>query len=496
MAKIIKIKDNIVTIKGNEKYSLYQSFELLEGINGFVLSAWEDEAKLLTTGDTTKLKINKVVKPLSDSSTINVYKEYFGNVIDTFGELLYPSTKKIPASSKPIGSSTIFNKPPSVLERVKLSEPLDTGMLAIDTMIPIGRGQRELIIGDRQTGKSTIAINTIINQQDDIKVVYITIGQKRTNIIDLVNTLDEHDAMKNTIVVYASPDSPAQQFLAPMIGMAIAEGIAYKGEDVLVVVDDLSKHANIYREISLSLERNPGREAYPTDIFYQHSRLLERSGRFIDKKYKGGSITCLPIVETIQGDIASLIPSNIISITDGQIFTSADAFNNGDFPAIDIQKSVSRTGSSIQSKEVKAVSVGLKAEHAKFEEIKKFANMSIDLTDELEEKIKHGTNLSKILIQYGNVGYTREQIRILVSLFRTKQLTPVNNMKDFSKLLPKFMKYDLAAKTLGKKLKDNSLSEKDADMYIEKIIGPLVSATYGDYSVISKKELEKINGGK
>ncbi len=496
MPKIIKIKDNIVTIKGDNKYRLYQNFKLKDGVHGFVLSANKDIAQLLTSGDTSKLKINQQINELTSKSEVNVYKSFFGNVIDPFGKILFPEAKEIKKSERPIGTSKIFNKPPSVLDRVKLSKPLDTGMLAIDTMIPIGRGQRELIIGDRQTGKSTIAINTIINQPSEVKTIYINIGQKRSNIIELVETLEKHDSLKKTIIMYASPSSPTQQFMAPMLGMAMAEGLAYKGEDVLVIVDDLTKHANIYREISLSLEKNPGREAYPTDIFYQHSRLLERAGRFTKENFNGGSITCLPIVETIQEDIASLIPSNIISITDGQIFTSTDLFNNGIFPAINIQKSVSRTGSSIQSEQIKEVAKGLKAEHAKFEEIKKFSNMSIDITDELKKKIEHGENLSKILIQYGNLGYSREEIGILVYLFKTNQLTPISNMSEFSKALPIFMKKDPVAKKLSAKLKTNKLTNKQKEIFIKEIIGPLAKAIHGDYSVITKKEIQSMIGGK
>ncbi|MCP4336777.1 MAG: ATP F0F1 synthase subunit alpha [Mycoplasma sp.] len=487
MPKIIKIKDNIVTIKGSSKYKLYQNFKLEEGVNGFVLYAEQDIARLLATGDTTKLKINSIVSEISSDSKVEVYEEYFGNVIDPFGNILFPGKKNVPKTAKPIGTSSIFNKPPSILDRVKLSEPLDTGMLSIDTMIPIGRGQRELIIGDRQTGKSTIAINTIINQPSDIKTIYINIGQKRSNVINLVEILEKNNSLKNTIIIYASPSSPAQQFMSPMIGMAMAESIAYKGQDVLVIIDDLTKHANIYREISLSLERSPGREAYPTDIFYQHSRLLERAGRFTKEKYNGGSITCLPIVETIQEDIASLIPSNIISITDGQIFTSVDLFNNGVFPSINIQKSVSRTGSSIQSNEIREISKGLKGQHAKFEEIKKFSNMAIDITKELKEKIKQGENLSKILIQYGNLGYSRKEISILVYLYKNSQLKSISDMNKFSKIFPIFMKSDPIAKYLLQKLKSSDLKEE----YIKEIISPLIASINGDYSVISKEEIKK-----
>ncbi|MCK5789038.1 MAG: ATP F0F1 synthase subunit alpha, partial [Chlamydiia bacterium] len=322
MPKISKIKDNIVTISGEYKYKQDQYFKLSSNSKGFVLSATPNEAQLLVIGNPSELKMNTEVSPTSDTSAIEVHEHYFGKIITPIGDVVHPTNNN--KESKIFGKGDLESKTPSILDRVPLNRPLNTGLLVVDTMIPIGKGQRELIIGDRNTGKTTIALNAIINQNDKkTKVIYVAIGQKRNSVIQSYNILKENNSIDDTIIIFANPDSSAEQFLAPKIGMAMAEAIAYQGYDVLIVFDDLTKHANVYREVSLSIGRNPGREAYPTDIFYQHSSLLERAGSF-NNKYKNGTITALPIVETVQGDIASLIPSNVISITDGQIFTSHD----------------------------------------------------------------------------------------------------------------------------------------------------------------------------
>lgn len=385
MPKITKIHDNIVTIEGKYDYKQDQLFRLSKDAIGFVISATTTEANLLAVGDPSTIVNKKTVTKISDTfDKVEVYSNFFGSIITPFGQILHPDKK---SNGTLLGKGMIDAPSPELLDRIKLSNPLETGIIAIDTMIPIGCGQRELIIGDRNTGKTTIALNAIINQKDkNVKTIYVSVGQKRNSVINTYNILEENGALQDAIIIFSNPDSSAEQFLAPRIGMAMAEALAYKGQDVLVIIDDLTKHANVYREISLSIGKNPGREAYPTDIFYQHSRLLERAGRF-NAKYKNGSITCLPIVETVQGDIASLIPSNVISITDGQIFTSSDLFNEGKFPAINIGLSVSRTGSAVQSKGLKFASRGLKTEYSALFEIKKFSDMSIDISDELKGKI-------------------------------------------------------------------------------------------------------------
>ena len=363
-------------------------------------------------------------------------------------------------------------------------------------MIPIGLGQRELIIGDRTTGKTSIALSAIINQKNsDIKSIYVSIGQKRNSVISLYKILEENDVLKNSIIIFANPDSAAQQFLAPTIGMAMAESLAYKGGDVLVVIDDLTKHANVYREISLSIGRNPGREAYPTDIFYQHSSLLERSGKF-SEKYNNGSITCLPIVETVQGDLASLIPSNVISITDGQIFTNSDSFNKGLFPAIDIQLSVSRTGTSVQSKLMKNASMNLKSEHAMLSEIKKFADMSIDISSSLIKKIEKWDGINNLLVQYGYDGYSREMMSILIEMYRMDFLGKIIEPNKFSNAFKVLCKNDPAAKLIIKKISKNKEVDENIQKEIKIIFGPLADVASGKFGgLYTKREFYGMKGG-
>ena len=496
MAKITQIKDNIITISGKEKYKEGDIYQVAKGVTGLLISASETGAKLLAHGDPYLIKLNSTATLLKRKNKIPVYKHYFRRIISPTGESIHPMNLKIPSKKVLIGKSPMLNSSPSIIDRVELKEPLDTGVIAIDSMIPIGRGQRELIIGDRTTGKTSIAMSIIINQKkNNMKVIYISIGQKRNSVISLYNTLKEHKALKNTIIVFANPNSSEEQFIAPHAGMAMAEAIAYTGQDVLVIFDDLTKHANIYREISLSVGRNPGREAYPTDIFYQHSSLLERAGKF-SKKYNGGSITAIPIVETIQGDLASLIPSNVISITDGQLFTSSEMFNKGIYPSINIQLSVSRTGTSVQSSILKNASKGLKALHASLWEIKKFAEMSIDVNDELAKKISSWDGMNNLLVQYGYVGYSREMVVVLISLFKMNKLNKINNPSDFSVALHKFLESDRAAQLILDDIKENILPAEEIDKKIEIVFVPLANVASGIYGdLFSSKEYKKMKVG-
>lgn len=496
MPKISNIHDNIITIKGKHNYEQDQFFKLSDSAKGFVISANTDEAKLLVIGDPSTVKSRTTVKTIkNDIEKIDVYDSYFGSIITPFGDIIHPSTNK---KGKKLGSGFLDANSPELLDRIKVEQPLDTGMIAIDTMIPIGRGQRELIIGDRVTGKTTIALNTVINQKDTkVKTIYVSVGQKRNSVINSYNILKDNNAHKNAIIIFSNPDSSAQQFLAPKIGMAMAEALAYQGEDVLVIIDDLTKHANIYREISLSIGKNPGREAYPTDIFYQHSRLLERAGRF-NEKYKKGSITCLPIVETIQGDVASLIPSNVISITDGQIFTSSDMFNNGEFPAINIGLSVSRTGSGVQSKIIRKASDGLKVSYSSLFDIKKFADMSIDISEELQGKIEDWHAINNVLIQYGNIGYTRTQIVILTELFKMKALGKLIEKRKFSEVFKNYCDTNEGAKKIIKEIQSGKLDDPTKFRNaLKAVFVPLTKIASGIATdIISKKEYESLKGGK
>ena len=497
MPKISRIKDNIITIKGKENYKLNERYKLAERTYGVVLSARDESAELLLMGDPSNVKIDDEVHKLKEIPKIEVYEHYFGKIITPFGDMVHPADAKEPTKPKLLGSEYRYHPSPSILERRGLTEPLETGLIAIDTMIPIGRGQRELIIGDRSTGKTSIALSAIINQKNkNMKSIYIAIGQKRNSVIQVYNTLEEHGALDSTIIMYANLDSTSQQYLAPTIGMAMAEAIAYQGEDVLVVIDDLTKHANVYREIMLSVGKSPGREAYPTDMFYQHSMLLERSGRFNDK-YNSGSITTLPIVETVEGDIASLIVSNVVSITDGQIFTSPEMFNKGLYPAINVQLSVSRTGSAVQSDLMRKMSTGFKSEHAALSELKKFLDMSIDISDDMIKKAKKWGAINNLLVQHGYNGYTKEQMYILIELYKMNKLNDIKNSIHFSNAFKSVCKLDKAAEALIARIVKNDFDKELIREQIATIFGPLADIASGERSELySESEFERLRGVK
>ena len=493
MLKIKKIQDSIVILQGEYKYRQGMIFDLSENVKGYLIFAKKEEASLLVIGDTSLITNDfKIVESEKQISEIEINANFFGAIVSPFGKILESSLE---IKSKILGKSKIENKSPDILDRKALVNPLPTGMIAIDTMIPIGKGQRELIIGDRSTGKSTIAINTIINQKDTkVKSIYIAIGQKRSSIIKTHQILQKHNAHKNAIIVFASSDLATDQFFAPRTGMAIAEFFAYQGEDVLVVIDDLTKHANIYREIALSIEKSPGREAYPTDIFHEHALLLERAGNF-NEKYNNGSITCLPIVETLQGDVASIIPSNVISITDGQIFTLAQMANNGEFPAIDIGLSVSRTGSMVQSEKIERISKGLKAFYLELFDVKKFADMSIDISDELRKKIDTWHGINNLIIQYGNKGYSTEQMEVLIEMFKLKILNKISEKNRFSIAFNNYCKQE-APKKLLEMLKNNQKWEgNELQDAVSVVFGPIAKIASGlKNGIISVDEYKLLEG--
>ncbi len=335
----------------------------------------------------------------------------------------------------------IERKAPGVMDRQPVTVPLQTGILSIDSMIPIGRGQRELIIGDRQTGKTSIAIDTIINQKDkNVICVYVAIGQKASTIAQVAENLRKHGAMDYTVVVAATAsDGAAMQYIAPYSGTAIAEYFMDQGKDVLIVYDDLSKHAVAYRALSLLLERSPGREAYPGDVFYLHSRLLERSCR-LDDEHGGGSITALPIIETQAGDVSAYIPTNVISITDGQIFLESDLFYEGFRPAVNVGLSVSRVGGAAQTKAVKSVSGTLRLELAQYKEIQSFAQFSSDLDEDTRNRIAYGEQLMELLKQplYHPMSVSKQVIYLLCATSRILLDVP---KKEFRGVIESFYNY-------------------------------------------------------
>ncbi|ANM30576.1 ATP F0F1 synthase subunit alpha [Acidobacteria bacterium Mor1] len=404
---IISVGDGIARIYGLEKVMAGELLELPHGVAGMALNLEEDSVGAVLLGDTTLIKEGDQVRRSGRIMQVPAGKAMLGRVIDPLGN---PLDGKGPIEAQ--AQMPIERIAPGVVERQPVTEPMQTGLKAIDSMIPIGRGQRELIIGDRQTGKTAVAIDTIINQKGTgVVCIYVAIGQKQSTIAQVVSTLEEYGAMEHTIVVAASASSPAPlQFIAPYCGCAIGEFFQFygdngqpanaenKGRAVLCVYDDLSKQAASYREISLLLRRPPGREAYPGDVFFLHSRLLERASKLSDKN-GGGSITALPIIETQAGDISAYIPTNVISITDGQIFLEGDLFYSGIRPAVNVGLSVSRVGGNAQIKGMKSVAGTLRLELAQFRELEAFAQFGSDLDKATQAQLSRGRRLVEILKQ-------------------------------------------------------------------------------------------------
>lgn len=395
IGRVVSVGDGIAKAVGLSEVMSFEMVQFENGIFGIALNLEEDAVGIIVLGDATKIAENSEVKSTGKVLEIPVDEKMIGRVVNSLGQ---PVDGKGDISAKT--TYPVEKIAPGVITRKGVSVPLQTGIKAVDSVIPIGRGQRELIIGDRQTGKTAVAIDAIINQKDTgVICIYVAIGQKASKVAKLATILEEHDAMKHTIIVNASASDPAAQlFIAPYAGVAIAEYFMDKGKDCLIVYDDLSKHAWSYREVSLLLRRPPGREAYPGDVFYLHSRLLERACRR-DEKYGGGSITALPIIETQAGDVSAYIPTNVISITDGQIYLETDLFYQGIRPALNVGLSVSRVGSAAQVKAMKKVAGKLRLELAQFRELQAFAQFASDLDEETKKQIERGRRLVEVLKQ-------------------------------------------------------------------------------------------------
>ena len=382
--------------------SLAEALSATDTLYGLILNLEEDTVKAVILGDATRVTEGMRVIRTNKLLSIPVGQEIIGRVVNPLGEPIDGKGVIKKEADLPVERVAF-----GVMDRAGVNEPIHTGIKSIDSMIPIGRGQRELIIGDRQTGKTTIAIDTIINQKYEPKdkrpvCIYVAIGQKRSKTASLVAKLEEAGAMEYTTVVATSAAEPSPLlFLAPFAGVAIGEHFMLQGKDVIVVFDDLTKHANAYRQMSLLLRRPPGREAYPGDIFYLHSRLLERSAK-LKEELGGGSITALPIVETQEGDVSAYIPTNVISITDGQIFLETDLFNKGIRPALNVGISVSRVGSAAQTKAMKKVSGKIRLELAQFRELEAFMQFASDLDEETKQRIKSGRTYVELLKQPQN----------------------------------------------------------------------------------------------
>ena len=392
---VIQVGDGIARVHGLEKAMSGELLEFESGVLGMAQNLEEDNIGVVLLGSDQQVKEGDTVKLTGRVAEVGVGEAMIGRVVNAIGQ---PIDEKGPINTT--GTRPIERVAPGVITRKSVDVPLQTGIKAIDAMVPIGRGQRELVIGDRQTGKTAICIDTIINQKGkDVICIYVAIGQKASTVSRIVRSLEDAGAMDYTTVVSATASDPAPlQFIAPYTGVAIGEEFMENGKDVLIVYDDLSKHAVAYRAMSLLLHRPPGREAYPGDVFYLHSRLLERSAR-LEQKYGGGSITALPIIETQAGDVSAYIPTNVISITDGQIFLESELFNSGVRPAINAGLSVSRVGGSAQIKAMKKIAGPIRIELAQYRELESFAQFGSDLDKDTLERLNHGQRIVEILKQ-------------------------------------------------------------------------------------------------
>ncbi|MEE8420622.1 MAG: F0F1 ATP synthase subunit alpha [Dehalococcoidales bacterium] len=435
---VIEIGDGIARIHGLAAVKYNELIQFPGDVMGIALNLEEDSVSAIVLGDYTKLKEGDEVRSTGRIAEVPVGDALIGRVVDSLGRPLDGKGAVKTTRSRPVERVA-----PNVVLRKSVDTPVQTGIKAVDSMIPLGRGQRELIIGDRSTGKTAIALDAIINQKDgDLICIYVAIGQKVAKVVQTVATLEAHGAMKHTIVVAANAaDSVALQYLAPYSGCAIGEEFMEQGKDVLVVYDDLSKHAWAYRQMSLLLHRPPGREAYPGDVFYLHSRLLERAAKYADE-YGGGSLTALPIIETQAGDMSAYIPTNVISITDGQIYLEADLFNAGIRPAINVGLSVSRVGSAAQTKAMKQVAGKLRLELAQYRELAAFAQFGTSELDKTTRaQLERGQRITEILKQSQFVPVPVEkQVMILYAAVNGHlDDVPVEKLRDFEIGLNDFM---------------------------------------------------------
>jgi F-type H+-transporting ATPase subunit alpha len=407
---VLQIGDGIARVYGLEQVMAGELLEFEDSTIGIALNLENDNVGAVLMGNGIGILEGSTVRSTGKIAQVPVGDAFLGRVVDSLARSIDGKGDIVTSDSRLVESMA-----PGIITRKSVCEPVQTGITAIDSMIPIGRGQRELIIGDRQTGKSSVAIDTIINQKtEDVVCVYVAIGQKASSVAAVVNTLEERGALGYTIIVAANADDPATlQYIAPYTGAALAEYFMYKGKATLCIYDDLTKQASAYRQMSLLLRRPPGREAYPGDVFYLHSRLLERAAKLSDE-LGGGSMTALPIIETQAGDVSAYIPTNVISITDGQIFLSGDLFNAGIRPAINVGISVSRVGSAAQIKAMKQVAGKLKLELAQFAELEAFSQFASDLDQATQNQLAQGVRLREMLKQAQNSPIpVEEQVAII-----------------------------------------------------------------------------------
>ena len=475
---IIDIKDGVATVSGlhNAQYSEIVVFQW--GQKGLVLDLMEDYVGVLVLGEYMGLSQWETVKTTGQLFSVGVGDEYIGRVLNALGDPV-DGGKELKAQQ----FFPVEKVAPGVITRKSVDQPLQTGIKAVDALVPIGRGQRELIIGDRQTGKTAVAIDTIINQKwEDVICIYVAIGQKESKVVRIVEALKKAGAMDYTIVITAPINTPAvMQYIAPYVGATFGEYIMSKGKDALIIYDDLTKHAAAYREMSLLLRRPPGREAYPGDVFYLHSRLLERACR-LNKDYGGGSLTALPIIETQAGDVAAYIPTNVISITDGQIYLESDLFNAGIKPAINVGLSVSRVGGSAQTGIMKKVAGTLKLELAAFRELETFAKFGSDLDKSTQAKLARGQRLVEMLKQKENspLPFYKQAVLLYAGIKWYLDGLALNQISTFEAML-----YD-KLETTHKGLVEQILKEKKLTEAIEQQMKTLIEETSDEIAAKKK----------
>ena len=433
VGEIVRVGDGVATVSGIRHAGYGEIVQFENGVKGMVQDIRNEETGVILLGSERELTAGSRVVRTERRAGVPVGEGFLGRVVDAMGT---PIDGK--GEAEAAGYLPIENAAPGIKDRKSVSVPLETGILAIDSMFPIGRGQRELIIGDRQTGKTSIATDTILNQKGKgVICIYVVIGQKASTVAKVVSTLQTNGAMEYSIVVSATASDPASlQYIAPYAGTAMAEYFMHQGRDVLIIYDDLSKHAVAYRSLSLILERSPGREAYPGDVFYLHSRLLERSSR-LTPEMGGGSITALPIIETQAGDVSAYIPTNVISITDGQIYLETNLFNAGQRPAVNVGLSVSRVGGAAQTKAMKKASGSIRIDLAQYREMEVFTQFSSDLDDATREQLTYGKGLMEVLKQplYRPLSMAEQVITLVVATAKGFIDIPLTEVKRYQMAL-------------------------------------------------------------
>ena len=465
---VIYVGDGIVTVYGID-HAMYGEVVVFDnGVKGMVQDIRQNEIGVILFGRDTGIKEGTKVVRTKKKAGIPVGNEYIGRVINALGEPIDGG-----AEIKADGYRPIEEEAPGIIERKSVDTPMETGILSIDSMFPIGRGQRELIIGDRQTGKTSIATDTILNQKGKgVICIYVAIGQKASSVAKIVNTLEKYDAMDYSIVLSSTASEPASlQYIAPYAGTALAEYFMHQGKDVLIVYDDLSKHAVAYRAISLLLERSPGREAYPGDVFYLHSRLLERAAKLSDEK-GGGSLTALPIIETQAGDVSAYIPTNVISITDGQIFLETELFHSGIMPAVNPGISVSRVGGDAQIKAMKKVAGTLKLIYSQYRELQSFAQFGSDLDADTKARLEQGARIVEVLKQNQNAPVPVEkQVAILYAVTKgVLESVKVEDVNVYESGLYTYLDTDAAGVEVMQEIRSTGKLEQETEQKLRSVL--------------------------